>query len=65
MDRPLDDDRPPRLLPRVLVWAVVGLAVLIVLNWVLSAVFALVRVLFLVGLVVGVGWLATRGFDRD
>lgn len=61
----MDEARPPRLLPRLLIWGVVGLAVLIVLNWILSAVFAVVRLALLVGFVLAVGWIAIRVFGRD
>ena len=53
-------ERPPGLvasfLPRLVLAGVLGLVALTVLGWIIGAVFAVVRTIFVVGIAVAVIW---------
>lgn len=61
----MDDDRPPRLLPSLVLFVVGAIVVLMLVSWVIGTVFAILRLVFVVGVAVAVIWaiMASRA-DR-
>lgn len=58
----MDAERPPRILPSLVLTAVGVVVGLMVLWWVVGAIFSLLRLVFVVGVAVAVIWavLASR-----
>ena len=54
------EERPPRLLPTLLVGGVAVIVALTVIGWVVGAVLAAVRALVVVAVVVLAGWALLR-----
>ena len=58
-------ERPPRILPSLILFGVGALVVVTIVGWVIGAVLAAVRVLLVVALVLAVIWaLASMRSDR-
>ncbi|MDZ7675515.1 MAG: hypothetical protein U5K30_10660 [Acidimicrobiales bacterium] len=60
----MDGERPPRLLPHLVLWGVSAVLAFMVLGWVIGAVFSILRTVILTVIVVAVVW-AVVAIVRD
>lgn len=58
----MDVERPPRILPSLVLWVVGAIVAVMVFWWVVGAIFSLLKMLFVVGAALAVIWaiLASR-----